>query len=214
MKEDAEAGDEIYYKFVRRSNLLSGFEDEIPYMKNRFYLLVCAAPGPGKTYWLHFGRTVDEAIEKCLQQTVACVLAAVYVTDDELEQQLKAGHLEKLPELRKDFFTEKRVEDALRARWRRPTDVPRHRNIREERDRLNRATRAAAGVSYVKGPDGPELVVRKDGKRFSLDQHEAAVKYALELSPTLRKREEDRGRKGAAARAVVIWRRRRGDGHY
>ena len=83
----------------------------------------------------------------------------------------------------------------MRARLRRPTDVPRDRSIREERDRLNRATRAAAGVFYVKGPDGPELVVRKDGKRFSLDQHEAAVEYALELSPTIRKREEDRGRK-------------------
>jgi hypothetical protein len=196
LKEDAEAGDEMYYKFVRRStSLLSGFEDEIPYMKNRFYLLVCAALGPGKTPWHHFGRTVDEAIEKCFQQTVACVLAAVYVTDDELEQQLKAGHLKKLPELPKDFFTEKRVEDAMRARERRPTDVPRHRSIREERDRLNRATRAAAGVFYVKGPGGPELVVRKDGRRFSLDRHEAAVEYALEQSPTIRKREEDRGRK-------------------
>ncbi len=73
--------------------------------------------------------------------------------------------------------------------------MPRDRSITEERNRLGRATRAAAGVFYVKGPDGPELVVRKDGKRFSLDQHEAAVEYALELSPTIRKREEDRGRK-------------------
>ena len=195
MEEDAEAGDDMYYKFVLRSQFPSGFKGEVPYMKNRFYLLLCAARGPGGTNWLHFGRTVDEAIEKCLQQTVACVLAAVYVTDEELELQLKAGHLEKLPELPKDFFTEKRVEDAMRARERRPTDVPRHRSIREERDRLNRATRAAAGVFYVKGPGGPELVVRKDGRRFSLDRHEAAVEYALEQSPTIRKREEDRGRK-------------------
>jgi len=185
----------MYYTFVQRSNFLSGFEDEIPYMKNRFYLLKSAAAGPGNTHWLHFGRTVDEAIEKCLQQTVACVLAAINVTDGELKRQLKAGRLEKLPELRKDFFTKKRVEEARRARARRPTDVPRDRSIREEVDRLNRATRAAAGVFYVNGPDGPELVVRKDGKRFSLDQHEAAVEYALELSPTIRKREEDRGRK-------------------
>ena len=190
LKEDPEAGDEIYYKFVRRSHLLSGFEGENPYMKNRFYILVCAAMGPGNTLWHHFGTTVDEAIEKCFQQTIACVLAAVYVTDDELELQLKAGHVEKLPELPKPFFTEKRVEDALRARWRRPTDVPRHRNIREERDRLNRATRAAAGVSYVKGPGGPELVVRKDGTRFPLDRHKEAVEYALKLSPTLRARHE------------------------
>ena len=32
--------------------------------------------------------------------------------NEELEQQLKAGRLEKLPELRKDFFTEKRVEES------------------------------------------------------------------------------------------------------
>ncbi len=190
MKEDEEAGDEIYYKFVRRSQFPSGFEGEVPYMKNRFYLLLCAARGPGNTNWLHFGTTVDAVIEKCLQQTVACVLAAVYVTDEELEQQLKAGHVEKLPELPKDFFTEKRVEDARRARSRRPTDVPRHRSIKEEVDRLNRATRAAAGISYVMGPGGPELVVRKDGKRFSLDQHEAAVQYALNQSSTLRARHE------------------------
>ena len=195
MKEDAEAGDEMYYKFVMRSNLPSGFEGENPYMKNRFYILLCAAMGPGNTLWHHFGRTVDEAIEKCLQQTVACVLAAINVTPNEGELQLKAGHVEKLPELPKDFFTEKRVEEARRARSRRPTDVQRHRSIMEERDRLNSATRAAAGVSYVKGPDGPELVVRKDGTRFSLDRHDEAVEYALELSPTLRKREEDRGRK-------------------
>ena len=195
MKEDTEAGDEMYYTFVWRSETPSGFEGEIAYMKNRFYLLKCAAMGPGGTRWNHFGRTVDEAIEKCLQQTVACVLAAVYVTDEELEQQLKAGHLEKLPELPKDFFTEKRVEEARRARSRRPIDVPLNRSIREERDRLNRATRAAAGVFYVKGPGGPELVVWKDGTRFPLDRHEDAVKYALELSPALRKREEDRGRK-------------------
>ena len=195
MKEDAEDGDEIYYKFVIRSNLLSGFEGENPYMKNRFYLLLCAACGPGGTRWKHFGTTVDAVIEKCLQQTVACVLAAVYETDEELKRQLKAGHVEKLPELPKPFFTEKRVEEARRARSRRPTDVPRDRSIMEERDRLNRATRAAAGVFYVKGPGGPELVVRKDGRRFSLDRHEAAVEYALEQSPTIRKREEDRGRK-------------------
>ena len=152
MKEDPEAGDELYYTFVLRTNKPSGFEGENPYMKNRFYLLLCAAPGPGKTRWLHFGRTVDEAIEKCLQQTVACVLAAINVANEELEQQLKAGRLEKLPELRKDFFTEKRVEEARRARSRRPIDVPRHRRLAEERDRLNRATRAAAGVFYVKGP--------------------------------------------------------------
>ncbi len=190
LKEDAEAGDEIYYKFVRRSDKPSGFEGEIPYMKNRFYLLLCAAMGPGNTLWNHFGKTVDAVIEKCLQQTVACVLAAVYVTDDELELQLKAGCLEKLPELPKDFFTEKRVEEARRARSRRPIDVPLGRSIKEEVDRLNRASRAAAGISYVKGPDGPELVVRKDGKRFSLDQHEAAVKYALNQSSTLRARHE------------------------
>jgi hypothetical protein len=190
LKEDAEDGDEIYYKFVIRSNLLSGFEGENPYMKNRFYLLLCAACGPGGTRWKHFGTTVDAVIEKCLQQTVACVLAAVYETDEELKRQLKAGHLEKLPELPKDFFTEKRVEEARRARARRPTDVPRHRGIREEVDRLRRASRAAAGISYVMGPGGPELVVRKDGKRFSLDQHEAAVEYALGLSPTLRARHE------------------------
>ena len=190
LKEDAEAGDEKYYKFVRRSQFPSGFEDEIPYMKNRFYLLSCAARGPGNTNWLHFGTTVDAVIEKCLQQTVACVLAAVYVTDDELELQLKAGCLEKLPELPKDFFTEKRVEEARRARSRRPIDVPLGRSIKEEVDRLNRASRAAAGISYVKGPDGPELVVRKDGKRFSLDQHEAAVQYALNQSSTLRARHE------------------------
>ena len=196
MKEDAEAGDEMYYKFVWRStNLLSGFEDEIPYMKNRFYLLLCAAMGPGGARWNHFGTTVDAVIEKCLQQTVACVLAAINLKNEELELQLKAGHLEKLLELPKDFFTEKRVEDAMRARLRRPTDVPRDRSIREEVDRLNRATRAAAGVFYVKGPGGPELVVRKDGKRFSLDRHDEAVEYALERSPTIRKREEDRGRK-------------------
>ena len=59
-------------------------------------------------------------MEKCFQQTVACVLAAINLTPEELEQQLKAGRLEKLPELRKDFFTEKRVEDAMRARLRRP----------------------------------------------------------------------------------------------
>ena len=191
MKEDAEAGDEMYYTFVRRSQFPSGFEGEVPYMKNRFYLLECAAPGPGKTFWLHFGRTVDEAMEKCFQQTVACVLAAINLTADELELQLRAGHVEKLPELRKDFFTKKRVEEALRARWRRPMDVPRHRNIRQERDRLNRATRAAAGVMYVQKPGGGvELVVRKGGKRFSLDQHEAAVKYALNQSSTLRARHE------------------------
>ena len=69
-------------------------------------------PWAWKHNWLHFGRTVDEAIEKCLQQTVACVLAAVYETDEELKRQLKAGRLEKLPELRKDFFTKKRVEEA------------------------------------------------------------------------------------------------------
>ena len=198
MKEDAENGDEIYYTFARRSQFPSGFEGEVPYMKNRFYLLLCAAYGPGGTLWLHFGRTVDEAIEKCLQQTVACVLAAINVTDDELEQQLKAGHLEKLPELRKDFFTKKRVEEARRARLRRPTDVPRHRSIKEEVDRLNRATRAAAGVMYVKSKKpggGVELVVRKDGARFSMDRHDEAVEYALERSPTIRKREEDRGRK-------------------
>ena len=195
-EQDAEAGDEIYYKFVRRSQFPSGFEDEIPCMKNRFYLLECAAMGPGGALWLHFGRTVDEAIEKCLQQTVACVLAAINLTANELELQLKAGHLENLPELPKDFFTEKRVEDALRARARRPTDVPRDRSIREERDRLNSATRAAAGVIYVKKPGGGvQLVVRKDGARFSMDRHDEAVEYALELSPTLRKREEDRGRK-------------------
>ena len=87
MKEDPEAGDDMYYKFVMRSNLLSGFEGENPYMKNRFYILLCAARGPGNTRWNHFGRTVDEAIEKCLQQTVACVLAAVYETDKELKRQ-------------------------------------------------------------------------------------------------------------------------------
>ena len=190
LKEAAEAGDEIYYKFVRRSQFPSGFEDEIPYMKNRFYLLECAAQGPGGTRWNHFGTTVDAVIEKCLQQTVACVLAAINLTAEELEQQLKAGHLEKLPELPKDFFTDGRVEGALRARARRPTDVPRHRSINEEVDRLGRATRAAAGVFYVKGPGGPKLVVRKDGKRFSLDQHEAAVKYALNQSSTLRARHE------------------------
>ena len=191
LKEDAEDGDEIYYKFVIRSNLLSGFEGENPYMKNRFYLLLCAACGPGGTRWKHFGTTVDAVIEKCLQQTVACVLAAVYETDEELKRQLKAGHLEKLPELPKDFFTEKRVEEARRARLRRPIDVSRHRSIREERDRLNRATRAAAGVIYVKKPGGGvELVVRKDGRRFSLDRHEAAVKYALNKSSTLRARHE------------------------
>ena len=196
MKEDAEAGDEMYYTFVRRSQFPSGFEDEIPCMKNRFYLLSCAACGPGNTNWLHFGRTVDEAIEKCLQQTVACVLAAVYETDGEWKRQLKAGRLEKLPELRKDFFTKKRIEEARRARSGRPTDVQRHRSIREERDRLNRASRAAAGVIYVKKPGGGvELVVRKDGARFPMDRHDEAVEYALELSPTLRKREEDRGRK-------------------
>ena len=196
MKEDAEAGDEKYYKFVQRSHLLSGFDGENPYMKNRFYILVCAAAGPGGARWHHFGTTVDEAIEKCLQQTVACVLAAVYVTDDELELQLKAGHVEKLPELPKPFFTEKRVEEARRARSRRPMDVPRDRSICQELDRLGRATRAAAGVIYVKKPGGGvELVVRKDGTRFSLDRHDEAVEYALELSPTLRKREEDRGRK-------------------
>ena len=145
MKEDAEAGDEKYYKFVWRSQFPSGFEDEVPYMKNRFYLLVCAAKGPGNTNWLHFGRTVDEAIEKCLQQTVACVLAAVYVTDDELEQQLKAGHLEKLPELPKDFFTEKRVEEALRARARRPTDVPRDRTMRDVQNRLKQVEKELPG---------------------------------------------------------------------
>ena len=106
------------------------------------------------------------------------------------------GHVEKLPELPKDFFTEKRVEDARRARSRRPTDVQRHRRITEERDRLNSATRAAAGVIYVKKPGGGvELVVRKDGARFSMDRHDEAVEYALERSPTIRKREEDRGRK-------------------
>ena len=139
MKEDAEAGDEMYYTFVRRSEFPSGFEGEIAYMKNRFYLLKSAAAGPGNTHWTHYGRTVDEAIEKCLQQTVACVLAAVYETDKELKRQLKAGHVEKLPELPKPFFTEKRVEEARRARSRRPTDVQRHRSIREEVDRLNRA---------------------------------------------------------------------------
>jgi len=190
LKEDAEAGDEKYYTFVRRSEMLSGFKGEIPYMRNRFYLLVCAAMGPGGTNWNHFGRTVDEAIEKCLQQTVACVLAAINVTANELELQLKAGHVELLPELRKDFFTEKRVEEARRARSRRPIDVPLNRSINEEVDRLGRATRAAAGVFYVKGPGGPKLVVRKDGKRFSLDQHEAAVKYALNQSSTLRARHE------------------------
>ena len=136
MKEDAEAGDEMYYKFVRRSDMPSGFEDEIPYMKNRFYLLLCAAPGPGKTYWLHFGRTVDEAIEKCLQQTVACVLAAINLKNEELELQLKAGHLEKLLELPKDFFTEKRVEDAMRARLRRPL------LLRPQRTELRQTNRA------------------------------------------------------------------------
>ena len=190
LKQDAEASDEKYYKFVQRSSLLSGFEGENPYMKNRFYILLCAAQGPGRTRWNHFGTTVDKVIEKCFQQTVACVLAAINLTNEELEQQLKAGRLEKLPELRKDFFTEKRVEEALRARSRRPTDVPLHRSIREERDRLGRASRAAAGISYVKGPGGPELVVRKDGTRFSLDQHEAAVQYALNQSSTLRARHE------------------------
>ena len=97
MKEDAENGDEIYYKFVRRSHLLSGFEGENPYMKNRFYILLCAACGPGRTNWNHFGTTVDVVIEKCFQQTVACVLAAINVTDGELKRQLKAGRLEKLP---------------------------------------------------------------------------------------------------------------------
>ena len=166
MKEDAEDGDEIYYKFVMRSNLLSGFEGENPYMKNRFYILLCAAAGEGAR-WHHFGRTVDEAIEKCLQQTVACVLAAINVANEELEQQLKAGRLEKLPELPKPFFTKKRVEEARRARARRPIDVPRHRTMRDEQNRLNRASRAASGVLYVKGPDGPELVVKKGGKRAS-----------------------------------------------
>ena len=129
MKEDAEAGDEMYYTFVRRSEFPSGFEGEIAYMKNRFYLLKSAAAGPGNTHWLHFGRTVDEAIEKCLQQTVACVLAAINVTDGELKRQLKAGRLEKLPELRKDFFTKKRVEEARRARARRPEPRDRQRRL-------------------------------------------------------------------------------------
>ena len=161
--------------------------------------------------------TVDEAIEKCLQQTVACVLAAVYVTDDELlELQLRAGHLEKLPELPKPFFTKKRVEEAAGAAARRPTDVPRNRTMRDEQNRLGRATRAAAGVFYVKGPHGPELVVRKDGARFSMDRHDEAVEYALERSPTIRKREEDRGRKGVLLASLLSsgkggW---RGDGHY
>ena len=65
----------------------------------------------------------------------------------------------------------------------------------EERDRLNRASRASAGVFYVDHGGKIELVVRKDGTRFPLDRHKEALAYALELSPTLRKREEDRGRK-------------------
>ena len=146
MKEDAEAGDEIYYKFVRRSQFPSGFEDEIPCMKNRFYVLECAAMGPGGTRWNHYGGTVDEAIEKCLQQTVACVLAAVYETDKELKRQLKAGHVEKLPELPKPFFTKKRVEEALRARARRPTDVPRDRTMRDEQNRLGPAVAVSSQV--------------------------------------------------------------------
>ena len=191
--QDAEDGDENYYTFAWESPHVSAFHedwDKIPDMEDRIYLLICAAPGPGNTHWNHYGKTPEEVLENCLRQTVACVLAAVNEEYEEWKRQLKAGRLEKLLDLPKDFFTDGRVEDALRARERRPTDVPRHRGIREEVDRLNRATRAAAGVSYVKGPGGPELVVRKDGKRFSLDQHEAAVEYALNQSSTLRARHE------------------------
>ena len=195
--QDAEDDDEYYNTFAWESGQVSAFHedwDKIPDMKDRFYLLLCAAPGPGQTFWTHYGKTPEEVLEKCLRQTVACVLAAVNEEYEEWKRQLKAGRLEKLLDLPKDFFTDGRVEDALRARERLPFDVPRGRNIRDG-DRLLRASRASAGVFYVDHGGKIELVVRKDGKRFPLDRHKEALAYALKLSPTLRKWEEDRGRK-------------------
>ena len=215
LKEDAEAGDEKYYTFVRRSNLLSGFEDEIPYMKNRFYLLECVAAGPGNTHWHHFGRTVDEAIEKCFRQTVACVLAAVNVTNDELELQLKAGHVEKLPELPKDFFTKKRVEEALRAR----AAAHRRAAASEYYGGAGPAGSRDAGRGWrhickearrgcrIKGAEGRQAVLvgpARGGGRVRV----GAVADAPQAGGGSRAEE-------AVARAVVIWwRRRRGDCHY
>ena len=60
-------------------------------MKNRFYLLLCAARGPGGQTGPLAGRWTRR---QCLQQTVACVLAAVYVTDEELS--CSSGATEKL----------------------------------------------------------------------------------------------------------------------